>query len=441
VPRKHLRRSRKQILSPQVWRTRLTFWTGALLVGIAATLLAKGSDLAGHYFSLVLAQYPYAPFLITPMGLMVIAWSTHRFFPGAEGSGIPQAIAALQMRDKALRSSVLSMRIAISKGIMIWLGLLSGASIGREGPTVHVAASVTYALSRFARFPYHAIGRGLILAGGAAGLAAAFNTPLAGIIFAIEEMARSFEERTSGTIFTAVIIAGMVALAIHGNYYYFGTVNAQMEPLHTLAAIVACGTVGGLLGGVFSMLLIQGNRRIGPVRGRHPVVIAFLCGLALAVFGWFSSGMTYGTGYEEARRLLEGGESTGWAFPIMKLGATVASYWSGIPGGIFAPSLSVGAGMGAEIARSFPSEAVAAVTLLGMVAYFTGVVQTPITAVVIVMEMTDDQSLLLSLMATALIADGISHFINPRPIYRALADDFLNATHRKSKRAPVQASD
>ncbi len=424
--RKRIRRSRRQLTSARVWRTRAVFLAGAVLVGAAASLLAVGADRASEQFLQLVEGRPWLPFLITPLGLVAIVWLTRRFFPGAEGSGIPQAIAALHLkRHRHLRHRLLSVRIALGKGLMIVLGLLSGASIGREGPTIHIAASISFALTRFARFPHYDISRGLILAGGAAGLAAAFNTPLAGVMFAIEEMAKTFEEKTNGTVFTAVIIAGITALAINGNYAYFGSVETVIHLPQVFAVVVAAGLAGGLAGGSFSALLVYGGRRIRPWRSAHPYLTAAVIGLLLALVGLLSGGQTWGTGYPEAKAALTGAEEMDGGFPLFKYLATLLSYWSGIPGGIFAPSLSIGAGLGAEMAGWFPGTDLSTVALLGMAAYFTGVVQTPLTAVIIIMEMTDNQNILLPLMAVALIADGVSRLVNPQPVYRALAEDFI----------------
>ncbi|BAO43724.1 chloride channel protein [Thiolapillus brandeum] len=424
--RKRLRQSGKHLLSRRVWRTRAVFLIGAVLVGIAASLLAMGSDWASETFLWAIDDRPWLPFVITPLGLTLIIWMTRNLFVGSEGSGIPQAIAALHLkRHKHLRHRLLSLPIAFGKGIMIVMGLLCGASIGREGPTIHIAASISFALTRFARFPHHDISRGLILAGGAAGLAAAFNTPLAGVMFAIEEMAKNFEEKTNGTVFTAVIIAGITALSINGNYAYFGTVFAEAEFPGIFSAVVLCGVVGGLIGGSFSALLVYGGRYLRPWRSRHPYLLAMAIGLLLATIGLVSGGLTWGTGYTEAKTALMGIGLDSEGYPIYKYLATLLSYWSGIPGGIFAPSLSIGAGLGVELSQWLPGVSVATVALLGMAAYFTGVVQTPLTAVIIIMEMTDNQGILLPVMVVALIADGISKLINPQPIYRALAEDFI----------------
>jgi H+/Cl- antiporter ClcA len=272
----------------------------------------------------------------------------------------------------------------------------------------------------------------LILAGGAAGISAAFNTPLAGILFAIEEMSRSFEERKSGTLVIAVVLAGVTALSILGEYTYFGHSTESIALSSAWIAVLSCGVLGGLLGGLFSSGLIFGTRRIADSLSAYPIRIAFFCGLMLSLFGFLSGGQTFGTGYAEAQNLVAGGEVS-VLFPLYKLFATLASYLSGIPGGIFAPSLSVGAGLGADLAQLMPGIPFSAIVMLGMVGYFTGVVQTPITAFVIVMEMTDSSSMLIPLMATALIAKMVSHLVCPQPIYQALADAYLHKTAKTEK--------
>jgi len=422
---RHLRRSGKSLLSADAWKIRVLFWSGAVIVGLAASAFAISSEYANDWFHQVIRYSPYAPFIVCPLGLVLVSWLTRRFFPGSQGSGIPQSIAALQLQGHAARTRLLSFRIAFGKVFLTLLGLLSGASIGREGPSVHIGAAIMFSLGRFARFPHHYMDRGLILAGGAAGIAAAFNTPLAGILFAVEEMGRSFEERTSGVLLTAVFLAGVTAVAVLGNYTYFGTTSAALDPSQILAPILVCGVVGGLLGGLFSTVLIAGSNRIAPLLRRRPVLVATVCGLGIATAGFLSSNTVFGTGYEEAKAIITGTSELPASYPFMKMLATTFSYLSGIPGGIFAPSLATGAGVGAELANWLPGFPVAAVIILGMVGYFTGVVQTPITAFVIVMEMTDNHDLLLPLMATAFVAYITSRLVCPEPIYRALARNFL----------------
>ncbi len=424
------------LLSARLWLRRLVTWGGAVVVSLLALGFARLADLAQRGFVWALHGQPLGVLILAPAGLALSVWLTRRFFPGAQGSGIPQTIAALHMTDGVAVNAVLSPKIAAGKVLLTLLGLFCGASIGREGPTVQVGAAAMHALGRLLRLPRHDLRRSLVLAGGAAGVAAAFNTPLAGIVFAIEELSHSFETRTSGTVLTAVILAGITTLALAGNYTYFGATRAELDVGAGWAAVALCALAGGVAGGVFSQVLVAASRGL-PGRGgrllmRHPIGFAALCGLALALLGLASGGTTYGTGYAQARGVVEGTATLPPLYALLKLLATVVSYLSGIPGGIFAPSLSIGAGIGQWLALLVPSAPAGAVVLLGMVAYFSGVVQAPITATVIVMEMTDNQRMTIPLLATAMLAFGVSRLICPRPLYGALARRFLLAMERRA---------
>jgi H+/Cl- antiporter ClcA len=427
-----MKRMRHELLSPRLWLRRLLFWGGALCVSAAAILFAVGAEHANNLHHRLVELSPYLPLLVAPLGLAAIAWATGRFFQGAQGSGIPQTIAALE--NESVRDRVLSLRIAFGKILLSLAGMLCGASIGREGPTVQIGAAIMHGMGKLMHYSRRQMQNGLILAGGAAGVAAAFNTPLAGIVFAIEEMSRSLEQRTSGTILTAVIVAGVLSLALLGDYTYFGYTSASLPLDHAWLAVLVCGAGGGLLGGLFSRILIATSRglpgRLGTAMRERPVAFAAACGFLLAVIGLASGSTTYGTGYEEATRIIEGYEELPAGYGVLKMLATVVSYVSGIPGGIFAPSLAVGAGFGLNAAQLMPYAPQGAVVLLGMVGYFAGVVRAPITAFVIVIEMTDNHNMVLPLMATALIAGGASRLVCPRPLYKTLADAFLARTHK-----------
>lgn len=437
-----LRRPRHVWMSPRNWRRRLLFWSGAGAVGLVAVLFAVAADYAQQLFRLAESASPWLPFLMTPLGLAFSAWVALKVVPGSQGSGIPQAIAARHVQDPAAKRRLLSPRIAVGKILLTLVGLACGASIGREGPTVQVGASIMLLAGSLA-----GLGRepGLILAGGAAGVAAAFNTPLAGIVFAIEEMARSFEKRTSSLVLIAVVAAGLVAVSMLGNYAYFGHTAASAS-WHDWKAVLATGIVGGLAGGGFSSLLLFLTRWIrcglGGRVARRPVVVALVCGLALAVIGTVTGGLTFGTGYEQARAVLDGVETLPWYYAPAKLLATVLSGICGIPGGIFSPSLSVGAGIGSIVGGLLPDSSLGAVVLLSMVAYFAGVVQAPLTAVVIVMEMSASPEMLLPLMLSAALATTLSRLICPHSVYHAMADAFLAVlkTDAAGKPAPPKAA-
>ena len=367
------------------WHRRGLFLLGGLAVGALAVAMAFLADEAQAAFRWMHAAYWWSPFLVTPIGLGLATWFTRRFAPNAAGSGIPQVIAAHQLDEPSVRQTLVSIPTAIAKIALLLFGLLCGASAGREGPTVQVGAATMFALGRLEphRQP------GLLLAGSAAGVAAAFNAPLAGIIFGIEEMSRSFEQRTSGLILGTVIAAGLTSLALIGDYTYFGTTQETLPIGLGWIAVPIAGIICGLAGGLFSRVLIEVSKGLSGRPGRlirnHPVVFAVVCGIGIVLCATLGNVDIYGTGYEQAQAILKG-ENLSYAFAPFKLIATALSSISGIPGGLFSPSLAVGAGIGRDLTALLPNVPVGVLAVLCMAAYLSGVVQAPITSFVIVSE-------------------------------------------------------
>jgi H+/Cl- antiporter ClcA len=285
-----------------------------------------------------------------------------------------------------------------------------------------------YALGR--RAPYRQAG--FLLAGAAAGVAAAFNTPLAGIVFGIEELSRSFEARTSGLIIGAVIAAGFTSVAVVGDYSYFGSTSAVLPFGRDWIAILVCAVAGRLMGGIFirlSVLFAKGvPGRAGASITRYPVLFAMVCGLGVAICGINGDASIFGTGYEQARTVVHGDGLIDYWFGPLKFIATTLSAISGIPGGVFSPSLAIGAGLASVLSLVFSHVPLSALALMGMVAYLTGVVQAPITSFVIVSEMTDDHAMIIPLMAAALIANAASKLLSHEGLYHRLSKNYLSGS-------------
>ncbi|MBR8192590.1 chloride channel protein [Burkholderia vietnamiensis] len=415
--------------SLRIWRQFGVFWLGAIAVGLTAVLYARLIDWGYDTFRTMREHAAWLPLLLTPSIAAASAWITRRFFRGAEGSGIPQVIATLHASPRAFGSRLLTLRILFGKVLVSFLGILGGFTIGREGPTVQVGAALMFNLRRLYPRSNAQIERQLVLAGAAAGLSAAFNTPLAGIVFAIEELTRSFSARASGVLITAIILAGVVALGVNGNYTYFGTINAgQHFPKMLAVAVLVTAIVTGIAGGLFSWLLLNTGRwlpaRLLVLYRERPIAFAALCGFVIAVVGIASGGTTFGSGYAEARGLLDGHEQLSVFYPFLKMVSMVGSYLPGIPGGIFAPSLSIGAGFGNLLHLAFGNMSLPMLIALAMVGYLAAVTQSPITSFVIVMEMINGHALVISLMATALVSSRIARFFAP-PLYETLAERYL----------------
>jgi H+/Cl- antiporter ClcA len=429
--------------APAQWQRRAALWIGGILVGLAAIAFARASDFAYRGFRAVIAISPWLPLVVTPAMFALLAWLTQGVLKPTRGSGIPQVIATLGVEDAGFRGRMLSLPVSLGKIALTLLGLLGGASIGREGPTVHVGAGLMYAIGR--RFGFSdpkSISR-FVLAGGGAGIAAAFNTPLAGVVFAIEELAGTYEHRFSGIVLTAVIFAGIVSLGVLGDYAYFGRVDAVLPLGRSWIAIVLCGVCGGLGGGLFARAILLSDRplaRVRAMRDGKPILFAAACGLALALIGVASGSTVYGTGYAEAHGLVQSTQGAAAAFGLLKLAANILSYWAGIPGGIFSPALAVGAGMGHTLAAFLPAADASAIVLLGMASFLAGVTQAPITAAVISLELTANQNVVIPLMAVCLLSRGVASLVSPKPVYRAFADRLIDEFEQSRAEEIVDAS-
>lgn len=409
------------------WQGRFVVWVAAATAGFVVVMFSRAADYAiSFFFSWQQANW-WLPLIITPAGGMLIVWITGRWFKGAGGSGIPQTIAALHDKgDENSYPTLIGLKLAFAKISLGVSALAVGFSAGKEGPSVQVAASVMHSFRRFLPEGISIHPKHLILAGGAAGISAAFNTPLAGIVFAIEELGRGFEQKTSGVLITAIILSGLVSMSLQGNYTYFGHLSVGEIERSIIVPVIICGLVCGVLGGLFSHTLIESSSKVkgklGTFRKLHQLWCACVCGLLVALLGVISDGAAHGSGYKFAQDMLNGSVTATWQYAPIKYLATLFSYWSGVPGGIFAPSLSIGAGIGNDMLPLLGQyHAATAISVLCMAGFLAAVTQAPITSFIIVMEMVDGHEMVISLMAIALIAAIISRIFSP-PLYLTLAE-------------------
>jgi H+/Cl- antiporter ClcA len=423
------KRTRRELGTLQDWKMRLVFWVGALLVGGLIVLFARAAEWSYGVFQQLYALSPHAPLVVTPLGMVAIVWLMRRFAPAAQGSGIPQVLVILKPRYRWLRPAFLGVRVIVAKFVLTCAGLMVGASIGREGPSVHLGAAVMRDMGRLGQLRQKAVDNALIVGGGAAGVSAAFNAPLAGIVFAVESLSQPLEKRNSGILIVSIFLSGVVVLALSGHYSYFGSPEVTLMLADSWPGVLITGALCGLLGAVFARLLVSGTRRLAPQMRAEPLKLVFLCGLIIASLGVLTGGETFGTGYEQARGLLEAQREGDWTFPLAKMAATLLSYFSGIPGGIFSPSMAAGAGVGAAVSEFLPGSALVGLAMVGMASFLSGVLQRPLVSFVIVMEMTGNRhDILLALMLGSLVAFGVSRLFMRVSLYEALALDLVNAS-------------
>ncbi|MDM0044790.1 chloride channel protein [Variovorax dokdonensis] len=411
------------------WIDRAIVLTYAIAAGLFVVGFTIAADWAFAQFESIYHRWPLAVLVWTPALTALIAWITLRWFPGAAGSGIPQIKAALSPAlPPERRGLFVSLRLTLAKIVLGVGGFAAGLSVGREGPSVQVAAGVMQHARRWLSPGSSIDTRALLTAGGAAGIAAAFNAPLAGVVFAIEELTGRLEARAAGLIITSIVLSGLVAVSAFGNLTYFGVIRVPPLGWELLGPGVLVALVSGAAGGLFSRLMAVSLTgmpdRFNAWRARWPVRFAAAGGLAIAVIGLVTEGATFGAGSETVKRVLAGEVELSPLYALLKGVVTWITAWCGVPGGIFAPSLSIGAGLGDVVARLADPSLSTALIAMGMAGFLAAVTQAPLTAFIIVMEMVDGHSMVLSLMSSAMLASLVSRMIS-RPLYEALAEHMV----------------
>ncbi len=429
---------RKHQHVPTTFRRELSdwhLWTGRGVViafaALAGITVVAFTWLAEHALALFFAlqnAYWWGPLLWIPLSASAIVWLTMRFAPGAAGSGIPQVMAALEPQATgSARGLYVSMKLTIAKILLTTWGLLAGLSIGREGPSVQIAAGVMHHARQWMPKRAQISDHSLLIAGGAAGIAAAFNTPLGGVMFAIEELSKKKEgQRSNSLVIVAIVMAGLVGVSAYGSSSYFGVIRVHGLGIGLMFPALSLAVLCGLAGGIFSRLLIvslTGNASdwFSTLRRDFPIAFAAGCGLAVAVLGVVSNGETFGSGYAHNRAMLENTNDTSPLYVILKFVATWLSTWAGVPAGVFAPSLAIGGALGNDIAQLTGYTNAPTLIALGMAGFLAAVTQAPLTAFIIVMEMVDGHALVMSLMASTVVASGVSRLISA-PLYPTLAE-------------------
>ncbi len=363
------------------------------------------------------------PVLFTLTGAVISVALTRRFAPEASGSGIPHLEAVLHRFRKLDWRRVLPVKFF---GGIFAVG--GGLALGREGPTVQMGGAVGDALARWMKVSER---ERLILisAGAGAGLAAAFNAPLSGLIFVLEEVRRDFQPIVFGAAFVAAVVADILARMASGQLPVFSVPSYPTPPLASLPIFAVLGVAAGLLGVLFNRSILESLNLFARVPGRFVLPLVALIGGLVGLVGWFSP-LTIGNGHALAESALRS-ELLLTAIPLLfvaRFVLTTASYSSGAPGGIFAPLLVLGALMGLAIGQVFHALAPgivpypAAFAVVGMAAYFTAIVRAPLTGIMLISEMTGNYAQMLPLLISCFCAYAMAEALKDLPIYEALLE-------------------
>lgn len=403
-----------------------------VLCGLAAVAFHHSIDWSERHLINNFAELPpllaYPLLILSPaIGGLIVGFLIRHWAPDAAGSGIPQVKAAY-----FLKFGRISLMTGVKKFILGTLSIGSGNSLGREGPTVQIAASIASWVGRmFGLAPRRLMT--LVPLGAAAGIAAAFNTPLAAIVFAIEEVMGDLNHRALAGIVLVAVISAVIERSLLGANAMF-TIPPHAEFRHAdLLWALALGLAAGLLSHIWveGLLRLRQGARQAPSRWSWtmPGFGGLATGLlGTAVFAGTGHLGVFGIGYSDLSAALAGKLALSLMLLLFvgKFGATIFSYSSGGSGGIFAPTLFMGAmlggaiGFGAERAFSATPTLVGPLALVGMGAMFAGVIRAPVTSILIIFELTGDYSLILPIMLANLAAYGVASRLREIPVYEAL---------------------
>ncbi len=412
-----------------------------IVIGVLAALSAVLFTLAIDYTSRFLFGLSpgYLRLFLVPAAVSVVTGTLlATLFPDVRGSGVPQTEASFHLHGGVIRPGV-----PIGKFLTGVLCIGSGHSMGREGPSVQIGAGMASLIGRWMRLSPERV-KELVPVGAAGALSAAFNTPVAAVIFALEEIIGDMNASMIGSTVVASVTAVIVERAILGNEPLFHVPVYNLVHPAELVAYAVLGVVGGLVSLIFCKGLL-GLRALFlrmPSRTKwfQPAIGGLAIGALLIV-----APQIMGVGYEYVDQALNGGLlfRTLVMLCFLKLAATVISYASGNAGGIFAPSLYIGAMAGGALGTvvhrfaPFPTGNPGAYALVGMGTLFAGIIRAPMTSVFMIFEITQDYQIFVPLMVANLLSFMISRRYQPVPVYHALLhQDHVHLPSPGAKVAP-----
>lgn len=383
----------------------------------------RASDFAQHSFKSSISGSPEMALLISPLIFLLVVTITKNYCHFVQGSGIPQAIAATQSNNKLIRDKLLSFRVAIGKIAFIFFGMLGGGSIGIEGPSIHIGSSIFYGFNRFIKQKRKLFLHAIIAIGGSAGLIVAFNAPIAGFLFAYEELGRNLKRQLFFLVGLFSLLTYFFSYLYRGNDFYLVDLTNLSTDFLMVWILLPLVLVSGVLGGFFSKSAIYLLKRFRINSFKKIILYSVGFGFLVGIMNFLSSGLIAGSGRDEVILLLNQ-NYLGIDFLIEKYLATLFSLASTIPGGLFMPTIAIGGSLGSELSHLIPLIAPASVIVITMICYLSAVIRAPLTSTFVIIEMTGCYELLLPGLVFAFLSALISKKIQQKPIYEALAEQF-----------------
>jgi len=411
----------------------IPFWIASVITGLFAVLYTRLFIGAEDITAMVMKYHMWLLFVLSPVCFLVAWWLVQKYAPYARGSGIPQVMAAIQVtspKTNHLVDKLLGFRIILIKVSSSLIMAIGGGAIGREGPTIQIAASVYKIVYQLLPKWWPKIAkRNMMVTGAAAGLAAAFNTPLGGIVFAIEELTKTHFSYYKTAIFSSVIIAGLSAQALLGPYLYLGYPKLDGLSASIFFGVALVAVLTGILGAGMSKLIlfIFAWKAKFKTAGNH-VLFVVVCSLIMAFLAFFVDKEVLGSGKDIMQTtLFTTHKYVHWYTPLLRIGGPLASFTTGAAGGIFAPALGAGASVGSLVASWFKVSDIDTNMLIlsGMVGFLTGVTRSPFTSVILVLEMTDRHNVIFHLILAGMVASLVAVLVDKHSLYDHLKVQYV----------------
>ncbi len=411
----------------------LPFWVGAFATGFASVLFAMMFQQAENITLFIYEKNKWILFGFTPLCFVLSYWIVQKYAPYAKGSGIPQVTAAIELtnpKQNYIVNKLLSLKIIFIKVCSSLVMVMGGGAIGREGPIIQISASIFKKINDCLPEWYPKISkRNMIVTGAAAGLASAFNTPLGGIVFAIEELTKTHFSFFKSALLTGVIIAGLTALNLLGPYLYLGYPTLSDLPIWIFLFVLLVALVAGLSGSLMGkVILFIFKKKLLIKKNYQKILFVVGCGLIIAALGIFLDFKVFGSGKDFIiSTLFTNDKDTAWYIPFLRIIGPILSFSIGSSGGIFAPSLSAGASVGAYIATLFhlTANSTNLLVLCGMVSFLSGITRSPFTSSILVIEMTNSHNIIFYVMLSALLANLAANFVSKHSFYDYLKTQYL----------------
>lgn len=421
------------LADPQAVALFITAGMAALL----AVVYSKAFRFLEGVFVWGFGQWHWLAFILTPLTLMSSSLLVWKYSKDAAGGGLAQVRVAVEMNEPGHvvpeAKDLLSWKTAGIKILSSLVCIAGGSTIGQEGPMIHVAACLFDSMGKLLRrFKINIQPQAWIIAGGAAGLACAFNTPLGGLVYAIEELGTHHFQKVKTSLLAAILIAGLTVQAILGPYLAIGTPHLDVRGFWDVIAAAGIGLFGGILGTALGRMMIEGIKKRDQAKTKKQVLItAALAGFAMAAL-ITQNIQVAGSGLELLKDFFFRDQHADIMTMLGRmLGMTLVATTFAAAGN-FVPALTLGGIAGAFFSQIFhiPNETL--LVALGMVAFLTAMMRAPFTAFILVLEMTDRHAAVLPMMISALVAQWISQALDRESLYVFSEERILQRFRQKN---------